>query len=111
MSPKLPSAAFMLSSYNDNDNGNDDDNDNYNDNPALLARKTKVIQSYLSIWGTYDPMGSDPSDPKKWGLYGCRVINGDFRRISKIGKTSRKSAVLPTSMMSFFLERNNAWRG
>ena len=71
MSPKLPSAAFMLSSYNDNDNGNDDDNDNYNDNdiPALLARKTKVIQSYLSIWGTYDPIELGPSDPKKWGLY------------------------------------------
>ena len=32
-------------------------------------RKTEVIQSYLRIWGTYDPIESGPSDPKKWGLY------------------------------------------
>ena len=36
-------------------------------------RKTKVIQSYLRIWGTYDPIESGSSDPKKWGLYGCSV--------------------------------------
>ena len=33
-------------------------------------RKTEGIQSYLRIWGTYDPIESGPSDPKKWGL--CR---------------------------------------
>ena len=32
-------------------------------------RKTEVIQSYLRIWGTYDPIELGPSDPKKWGLY------------------------------------------
>ena len=32
-------------------------------------RKTEVIQSYLRTWGTYDPIESGPSDPKKWGLY------------------------------------------
>ena len=32
-------------------------------------RKTEVIQSYLRIWGTYDPIESGPADPKKWGLY------------------------------------------
>ena len=36
-------------------------------------RKTKVIQSDLRIWGTYDPIESGSSDPKKWGLYGCSV--------------------------------------
>ena len=36
-------------------------------------RKTKGIQSCLMIWGTYDPIESGPSDPKKWGLYGCSV--------------------------------------
>ena len=28
-------------------------------------QKTKGIQSYLSIWKSYDPIDSDPSDPKK----------------------------------------------
>ena len=32
-------------------------------------RKTEVIQSYLRIWRTHDPIESGPSDPKKWGLY------------------------------------------
>ena len=41
-------------------------------------QKTEGIQSYLRIWGTYDPIESDPSDPKKWGLYGCSVKNADF---------------------------------
>ena len=36
-------------------------------------RKTEGIQSYLRIWGTYDSIVSDPSDPNKWGLYGCSV--------------------------------------
>ena len=36
-------------------------------------RKTEGIQSYLRIWGTYDPIESGSSDPKKWGLYGCSV--------------------------------------
>ena len=36
-------------------------------------RKTEDIQSYLRIWGTYDSIVSDPSDPNKWGLYGCSV--------------------------------------
>ena len=42
-------------------------------------RKTEGIQSYLRIWGTYDPIESAQSDPKKWGLYGCNVKNADFR--------------------------------
>ena len=33
-------------------------------------RKTEGIQSYLRIWGTYDPIESGPSDPKKWGICG-----------------------------------------
>ena len=46
-------------------------------------RKTEGIQSYLRIWGTYDPIESGPSDPKKWGLYRRSVKNADFR--AKIG--------------------------
>ena len=46
---------------------------------AATCWKTKVIQSYLRIWGTYILIGSDPSDSKKWGLYGCSVKKGDFR--------------------------------
>ena len=34
-------------------------------------RKTKVIQSYLRIWGTYDPIESGSSDHKKWGFHRC----------------------------------------
>ena len=36
-------------------------------------RKTKGIQSYLRIWGWYDPIELCPSEPKKVGLYGCSV--------------------------------------
>merc|ERR1739846_133273 len=36
-------------------------------------RKTEGIQSYLRIWGTYDPIESGPSDPKKWGFHRCSV--------------------------------------
>ena len=36
-------------------------------------QKTEGTQSYLRIWGTYDPIESGPSDPKKIGLYGCSV--------------------------------------
>merc|ERR1712218_353624 len=32
-------------------------------------RKTKGIQSYLRIWGCYDPIESGPSETKKGGLY------------------------------------------
>ena len=32
-------------------------------------QKTESFQSYLRIWGTYDPIELGPSDPKKWGLY------------------------------------------
>ena len=34
---------------------------------------TEVIQSYLRTWGSYDPIESGPSEPKKWGLYGRSV--------------------------------------
>ena len=36
-------------------------------------RKTEGIKSYLRIWGTNDPIESEPSHPEKWGLYGCSV--------------------------------------
>ena len=47
-------------------------------------RKTEVIQSYLRIWGTYDPIESDPSVPKKGGLYGCSVKKNRFCKYSQI---------------------------
>ena len=33
-------------------------------------RKTEGNQSYLRIWGTYDPIESRPSDPKNGGYIG-----------------------------------------
>ena len=37
---------------------------------TVNCRKTKVIQSYLRIWGTFDPIESDPSDLKNGGYMG-----------------------------------------
>ena len=36
-------------------------------------QKTEGIQSYLRIWGTYDPIELGPSEPKKWGFHRCSV--------------------------------------
>ena len=47
-------------------------------------RKTEGIQSYLRIWGTYDPIESELSDPKKGGLYGCSVKKNRFCKYSQI---------------------------
>ena len=40
--------------------------------------KLKGIQSYLRIWGSYDPIGSNPSETKKGVLYECSVKNQIF---------------------------------
>ena len=42
-------------------------------------QKTEGIQSYLRIWGTYDPIESGSSDHKKWGFHRCSVKNAEFR--------------------------------
>ena len=57
-------------------------------------RKTKSIQSYLRIWGRYYPIESGPSDPKKWGLYGCSVKKCRFLQIfgPKMGPGVRPEA-------------------
>ena len=39
-------------------------------------QKTKVIQSYLRIWGSCDPIESDTSEPNP--THGCYVIESDF---------------------------------
>ena len=47
-----------------------------NDPPSgqtATYRKTEVIQSCLRIWGTYDPIESGSSEPKKWGFHRCSV--------------------------------------
>ena len=44
-------------------------------------RKTEGIQSYLKIWGCYDPIESGPSETKKGGLYRCSVKKSDFGAI------------------------------
>ena len=41
-------------------------------------QKTKGIQSYLRMWGSYDPIESDPLEPKNWVLYGPSVKNANF---------------------------------
>ena len=40
--------------------------------------KTKGIQSYLRLWGSYGPIESGPSERKKGGLYGCSVKKSDL---------------------------------
>ena len=52
-----------------------------NDPPSgqmIIYRKTECIQSYLRIWGRYDPIESGPSDTKKWGLYRRSVEKSRF---------------------------------
>ena len=34
-------------------------------------QETEIIESYLMIWGQYDPIKSSLSKPNKCGLYGC----------------------------------------
>ena len=51
-------------------------------------RKTKGIQSYLRIWGCYDPIEWGPTETKKGGLYGCSVRKSDFRAILSAQKRS-----------------------
>ena len=41
-------------------------------------QKTKDIQSYLRMWGSYDPIKSDPLEPKNWVLYGRSVEKVTF---------------------------------
>ena len=41
-------------------------------------RKPKAIQSYLRMWGSYDPTESGLSEPKKGGLYWCSVKKNRF---------------------------------
>ena len=40
---------------------------------TATSQKYKVIQRYLRIWGTYDPIELGPSEPKKWGFHRCSV--------------------------------------
>ena len=47
-------------------------------NQTATYRKTNGIQSYLWIWGTYDPIESSPSEPRKGRLCGCSVKKSDF---------------------------------
>ena len=42
------------------------------------CRKLNCTQSYLRIWGSNDPIDSDPSETKKWGLYGRSVKKWRF---------------------------------
>ena len=44
----------------------------------IIYRKTECIQSYLRIWGRYDPIESGPSDTKKWGLYRRSIEKNRF---------------------------------
>ena len=45
----------------------------YNSPPSSRMgtyQKTKVIQSYLMMWASYDPIELGPSEPKNWGSMG-----------------------------------------
>ena len=56
-------------------------------------RKTEVIQSYLRIWGTYDPIESGPADPKKWGLYRRSVKKSRFSGQNRAPAAAPRPAV------------------
>ena len=56
-------------------------------------RKTEVIQRYFRIWGTYDPIESGPSDPKKWGLYMRSVKKCRFLGQNRAPATAPRPAV------------------
>ena len=48
-------------------------------------QKTKGIQSYLRMWGSYDPIESDPLEPKNWVLYGhsekkCKFLAKNYSK-------------------------------
>ena len=58
-----------------------------------IFRKTEGIQSYLRIWGTYDPTELDPSDPKKRWLNGCRVKKCRFWRQKWASAAATRPAV------------------
>ena len=59
----------------------------------VAERPTKVIQSYLRIWGTYDPIESGPSDPKKWGLYRRSVKKSRFSGQNRAPAAAPRPAV------------------
>ena len=41
-------------------------------------QKTEGIQSYFRIWGTYDPIESQPFELKKWGFHRCSLKMQNF---------------------------------
>merc|ERR1712173_86116 len=51
------------------------------------------IQSYLRIWGTYDPIESGPSEPKKWGLYRRSVKKCRFSGQNRAPAAAQRPAV------------------
>ena len=55
--------SFISKSSPDSENGPQSDQ-------RASYQKTEVIQSYFRIWGTYDPIESDLSDPKNGGFMG-----------------------------------------
>ena len=59
-------------------------------------RKTEVIQSYLRMWGSYDPIESGPSEPKKWGLYGRSVKKCRFSGQKWAAAAAPRPAVRPS---------------
>ena len=59
-------------------------------------RKTEVIQSYLRMWGSYDPIESGPSEPKKWGLYGRSVKKCRFSGQKWAPAATPRPAVRPS---------------
>ena len=89
-----------------------------NDPPSgqmIIYRKTECIQSYLRIWGRYDPIESGLSDPKKWVLYRCSVKKSRFSgqkwalaaspglAVERVN-TKIMSFCYPVMMVSIFLE-------
>ena len=72
-------------------------------------RKTKVIQSYLRMWGRYYPIESGPWDHKKWGLYGHSVKKCRFSGQKWAPAAAPRPAVRRSQhkKVVFLVSRNN----
>ena len=72
-------------------------------------RKTEVIQSYLRMWGSYDPIESGPSEPKKWGLYGRSVKKCRFSGQKWAAAAAPRPAVRPSQhkKVAFLVSRHD----
>ena len=79
---------------------------------AIRGQKTKGIQSYLRVWGSYDPTEWDPPEPKNWVLYGrsvkkCKFLGQKSSKIGSGGYQRACRATLSTQKNVFLVSSHN----